>query len=146
MDLKLMPNPKWKVKSCESSEKYEKCDKDIIDTPEHILMEWELLVFIIDYTGMRYTSSEYVSFSMFEIENEYEKLFNYELDEEFDITHFVENYGIDGMYDILSYRKGVYYDDEYWYIKTNVFLKYITEQYKEDEDRYGIFFDKPWLQ
>jgi hypothetical protein len=48
-----------------------------IEAPEHIIMEWELINFIINYTSMLYINSNYVSFSRREIEKEYEKLFSY---------------------------------------------------------------------
>jgi hypothetical protein len=77
------------------------------EVPEHIILEWELFDFIINYTSMMYVNSKYVSFSRSEIEREYEKLFSYN-------TQLYQNDNKDFMY-ITDYT----YDDDMGYVEND---------------------------
>jgi hypothetical protein len=149
-------------------------DYNEYEAPDYIIMEWELLNFIIHSTLMLYSDSKYVSFSRKKIEKEYEKLFIYDkicqYDNEFtDIydndtsfenneyepiifskkqTNFVKKYGKNGLYVLLAFRNGVTYntDEKIWQIEIKPFLKSLIKEYNKDEDNYGFNFDKPWIK
>jgi hypothetical protein len=114
------------------------------EVPEYILLEWELINLIIDYTLMLYTDmkyDEYFSFNSKEIKDYYEKINNpYKKNKRFN-----KIYGKKGIYMILAYRNGVKYEikNDIWYIYPKPFLKHISQFYEKDKEIYGNNFDKP---
>jgi len=111
------------------------------ETPEHIVLEWELINLIISYTFISYDYNEInqVFFTSKEIKKYYRDI-NYE--------NFNKVYGKNGIYTLLSFRNGVEYhaESDTWYIYPRQFLKHLSEEYKKDEDEYGKDFDKPWIK
>ena len=109
-----------------------------VDFPEYISMEWELIYFIISYTGMNYSYYKNVSFSSNEIIENYNETFKYS---SYDKTPKVFNkvYGHKGLHFLLSFRNGVTYTHNMWHIEVIPFLKSLEEQYNEDIDTYGNF-------
>ena len=114
------------------------------EVPEYILLEWELINLIIDYTLMLYIDmkyDEYFSFNSKEIKDYYEKINNpYKKNKRFN-----KIYGKKGIYMILAYRNGVKYEikNDIWYIYPKPFLKNISQFYEKDKEIYGNNFDKP---
>lgn len=111
------------------------------ETPEHIVLAWELTNLIISYTLITYHYAEIdkVFFTSKEIKKYYREV-NHE--------NFNNIYGKNGIYMLLSFRNGVTYhaDSDTWYIFPKPFLKHLSEEYKKDEDVYGKDFDKPWVK
>ena len=111
----------------------------IPETPEYIVMEWELLNLIISYTFITYSENDKVSFTT----NEIKKYFR-----EVIYENFNKVYGKNGLHALLLYRNGVQYNttSDTWNIFPNPFLSGLSEEYKKDEYLYGKDFDKPWIK
>ena len=144
-------------------------------TPEHIVLEWELLNLIISYIGITFpniispditsqdiTSPDITGRTKFSPYRERRSLScitspdnvsftTHEIKKyysEINLESFNKIYGKEGIRCLLLFRNGVTYDKEegVWYICPNPFLNGLLEEYKKDEDMYGKDFDKPWIK
>lgn len=109
------------------------------EIPDGVILEWELLRIIISFLELNMYNPrkqyEPMDFTYYEIKDFYKEITN---------NNFNKIYGKDGLNRILSFRDGVEYDysNKTWIIYPNTFINHLNIVYKNDEEKYGFYFDK----
>jgi hypothetical protein len=130
-----------------------------MEPPVEVIMEWDLINIILDYTNMRYDEDfrggiSCMAFTTEEIKKYYAYLYHSTMIEDFediyeylDTKEFDKKYGENGLDLLLSYPDGVEYDelDKTWYLYRE-YYDYIMNEYKKETKKYGKNFDKPWIK
>ena len=116
-------------------------EKLYLDTPEHVIMEWELFEIIVSFLGIVFyePSEDYGCqyFTSSGIKQFYKEITYQDFD---------KLYGINGLDTLLSFRSGIKYDNlnNIWYVYPHKFMIQLRNDYAKNEDIYGIDFYKPW--
>ena len=131
--------PKKEIK--EKEEIKDELTEYILDTPDRILMEWELIEIIVSFLGIVFydpkDNGNCFYFTSSDIKQYY-----------YEITYqqFDKIYGKNGLFTLLSFRNGVTYyrKEDQWAISSRQFMNQIRKDYQKDVEEYGVDFDKLW--
>lgn len=117
---------------------------NIQETPEYILLEWEIIQVIVSLLGTEmyhsndmYYKGKIVCISSTDIKKKYYEQTNKKLNKVYNKNELIS---------LLSFRDGIVYDNicDIWSINSCKFMNHIIKQYHKDECQYGKDFDKPW--
>lgn len=110
-----------------------------LKTPDHIIIEWDLLKTIVSFLEIVYydKSKKYdvMYFTSSKIKKYYKELY---------FQDFNKIYSNNGLDVLFSCRSGVKYNkiDKLWVIDVKSFMKQLKIDYMNDVNIYGIDFDK----
>lgn len=110
-----------------------------LKTPEHIIIEWDLLKTIVSFLEIVYYDKsekyDFMYFTSSEIKKYYKELY---------FKDFNKIYGNNGLDVLFSCRAGVKYNkiDKLWVIDIRSFMKQLKIDYMNDVNIYGLDFDK----